>query len=87
MCTTISIKQAISGSGKGSQGWFHLDHAYLGYDHPSHVQEEHAVLLDFVNEAAGPHARVAVELPLESARALATRLLETIAEAEAYERR
>ena len=85
MCTTISLKQPITGSGKSTQGWFSIDHAYLGYDHPSHAQVEHAVLLDFVSEAAGPHARVAVELPLEAARALAAQLMETIAQAEAYE--
>ncbi len=87
MCTTISNKDPVSGSGKGRDGWFPLDHAYVGYDHPTHVQLEHAVSIDFVNEAAGPGARVAVELSRESALALAERLLETVAEADAYEAR
>ena len=87
MCTTISSKDPASGSGKGRDGWFSLDHAYVGYDHPTHVQLEHAVSIDFVNEEAGPGARVAVELSRESALALAERLLETVAEADAYEAR
>jgi Family of unknown function (DUF6295) len=85
MCTTISAKLAMTGSGKGADGWFALDHAYVGYDHPTHAPVEHAVLLDFVNEATGPGARVAVELSLESARTLVRQLTETLAEADAYE--
>lgn len=85
MCTTIAGKTKVAGSGKGAHGWFHLDHAYVGYDHPFHADYEHAVSLDFVNEAAGPSARVAVELSRESARALAERIMATLDEADAYE--
>lgn len=85
MCTTISLKTPISGSGKGAQGWISLDHVYLGYDHPFHVPLEHAVNIDFVNEAAGPGARVAVELSRESARELANQILRTLEQADAYE--
>ena len=85
MCTTIAGKTPVSGSGKGPQGWFALDHAYVGYDHPYHAPYEHALSLDFVNEAAGPSARVAVELSRESARDLADRILEALAQADAYE--
>lgn len=87
MCTTIADRTEVSGSGKGPRGWFALDHAYVGYDHPAHAQLEHAVSIDFVNEAAGPGARVAVELTRESARALAAQLLATIEQADAYEAR
>ncbi len=86
MCTTIAEKVAISGSGKGPRGWFALDHVYLSYDHPFHAPLDHAVSLDFVNEAARPGARVAVELTRESARELASRLLATLEQADAYER-
>jgi hypothetical protein len=85
VCTTISEKLPIAGSGKGAAGWFSIDHAYLGYDHPTSAQVEHAILLDFVNESTGPAARVAVELTLDSARKLVGRLTETIREAEAYD--
>lgn len=83
MCTTIAGKAPMSGSGKGPAGWFSLSHAYVAYDHPFHAPLEHAVGLDFVDEAGGQ--RVAVELTRASARDLAERILATLAEAEAYE--
>ena len=85
MCTTIAQKQAISGSGKGPHGWFALDHAYVGYDHPTHAPFEHALSIDFVSEAEGTGARVAVELSRDSARALIAALLAAMAAADAYE--
>jgi hypothetical protein len=85
MCTTIAHKQVITGSGKGPQGWFVLDHAYVGYDHPTHAPFEHALSIDFVSEAAGAGARVAVELSRESARALTASLLAALDAADAYE--
>jgi hypothetical protein len=85
MCTTIGGTLAVSGSGKGPRGWFHVDQVYVGYDHPFHVDAQHTLNLDFINEAAGPDARVAVELTREDARALALRLLAILDEADAYE--
>jgi hypothetical protein len=84
MCTTIAEKAAIAGSGKGPKGWFPLAEVYVAYDHPYHARLEHALMLDFVNEAAG--LRVAVELTRESARDLAHRILAALDEADAYER-
>ncbi len=43
----------------------------------------HALNLDFVNEAAGPGARVAVELSLDAARQLVETIQAVMAEAEA----
>lgn len=86
MCTMIAHKAPISGSGKGAAGWFSVGHVYVGYDHPYHVALDHALMLDFVDEEAGPHARVAVELDLASARELAEHILVAVAEAEVYER-
>lgn len=85
MCTTIADKLAVSGSGKGPQGWFALDAVYVGYDHPFHAPFEHALTLDFVNEAAGPGARVAVELTRESARELLARLHDALAASDVFE--
>jgi hypothetical protein len=85
MCTTISDKAPVAGSGKGADGWFALDHVYVGYDHPYHAPFEHSVNIDFVSEQTGPGARVAVELSREDAKTLATRILATLDEAEAYE--
>ena len=75
MCTMIAEKQEIAGSGKGPQGWFPLGQVYISFDHPFHVDLEHALNLDFVNEAQGPSARVAVELTPASARHLAERII------------
>jgi hypothetical protein len=54
-----------------------------GYDCPFHLSLEHALNIDFVNEAQGPSARVAVELTPESARQLAFTILETLERAQA----
>jgi hypothetical protein len=73
----------IEGCGKGVQGWFDLREANVSYDHPFHIRLEHALNIDFVNEAEGPGARVAVELTPESARQLAMAILATLDSAEA----
>lgn len=85
MCTTISCKTPMSASGKGVANWFSADHVYLAYDHPSHAPDEHAVLIDFVNETGGARARVAIELSRDAARKLAASLLEVVHQAEIYE--
>jgi Family of unknown function (DUF6295) len=71
MCTYNTEKIEISGSGKGAQGWFSVTDATIYFDHPVHAMAEHTLNIDFRNPAAGPSARVAVELTAESARALA----------------
>ena len=70
MCTMIVEQVNIDGSGKGRDGWFTLREANVSYDHPFNAPFEHALNIDFVNEALGPGARVAVELSVEAARAL-----------------
>lgn len=82
MCTMIVQQAKISGSGKGTKGWFELSQANVTYDHPFDMPLEHALNIDFVNEAQGPGARVAVELTPESARQLAETILATLAQAE-----
>jgi len=83
MCTMISQQVRIDGSGKGTGGWFALRTANVSYDHPFNVPLEHALNLDFVNEALGPGARVAVELSAESARELVETIQAVLARAEA----
>ena len=83
MCTMIVEQAKISGTGKGTSGWFTLDQVNVSYDHPFHASQEHALNIDFVNEAEGPGARVAVELDPESARHLAEAILAALARAEA----
>ncbi|MFE7610043.1 DUF6295 family protein [Streptomyces celluloflavus] len=71
MCTYLTEKIAIDGSGKGAQGYFALSEAMVYVDHPQHAPYEHTVNIDFLNPARGPAARVAVELTEEAALALA----------------
>jgi hypothetical protein len=85
MCTNIMQRTPVIGAGKGQRGWFTLTEASVSYDHPFHVSLEHAVNIDFTNEAQGASARVAVELTVDSARALAKSLLAAVERAEAYE--
>jgi hypothetical protein len=82
MCTFIQHSTRIAGSGKGAGGWFAVSQANVGFDHATHAPLEHALLLDFVNPALGPSARVAVEMNIASGKALVERLQAVIAEAE-----
>ena len=75
MCTMIVENAEISGSGRGPQGWFPLGQVNVSYDHPFHASLENALNIDFVNEAEGLGARVAVELAPESARRLVQAIL------------
>ena len=83
MCTMIAQQIEIDGSGKGRGGWFTLEQANVSYDHPFNAPYEHALNIDFVNEAKGPGARVAVELSAEAARSLVNTILAVLNEAEA----
>ena len=78
MCTYLTEKVSISGSGKGPSGWFRLTDASVYFDHPVHAQAEHTLNIDFLDPGAGPSARVAVELTAESARALAKAIQATL---------
>jgi hypothetical protein len=83
MCTMITEQVGISGSGKGAKGWFTLNQVNVSYDHPFHAPLEHALNIDFVNEAEGPGARLAVELTPESAQQLVKAILTALARGEA----
>ncbi len=74
MCSYITLKTAVTGSGKGPRGWFPLSHASIYFDHPYQTPLEHTLNIDFIDESSGADARVAVELSAESAR----RLVESI---------
>jgi hypothetical protein len=73
----------IYGGGKGVGGWFPLRKANVSYDHPFHVPLEHALNIDFVNEAQGLGARVSVELSAAAARSLTETILAVLTQAEA----
>jgi hypothetical protein len=80
MCTYITETLAVSGSGKGPDGWFGLTDASVYFDHPVHAQAGHTLNIDFLRPADGPSARVAVELTKDSARAL-VKAIESILDA------
>lgn len=81
MCTYLTEKITLTGSGKGPQGWFPVTDASVYFDHPVHAPAEHTLNIDFLNPAKGPSARVAVELTEESARALVAAIQATLAAA------
>jgi hypothetical protein len=54
----------------------------VSYDHPYDLPLEHALNIDFVNEALGPGARVAVELSVEAARRLVRTIQAVLDEAD-----
>jgi hypothetical protein len=74
MCSYVTEKAIVTGSGKGPAGWFDLSHATVYLDHPYFSPLEHTLNIDFINEAAGPAARVAVELSPDSAKELVARI-------------
>jgi len=78
----ITTQAKIEGCGKGTSGWFNLREANVSYDHPYELQLEHSLNIDFVNESAGPGARVAVELTPESARELVKAIMTALERAE-----
>lgn len=85
MCTSIVEIVDAQGAGRNKEGWFSVTHSVVAYDHPQHALLEEAVTIDFVNHAKGAGARAAVELTLDSAKALHAALAKVIAAAEAEE--
>jgi hypothetical protein len=81
MCTYLTEKVDLAGSGKGAAGWFPLTEATVYFDHPQHAPADHTLNIDFRNPGQGPSARVAVELTAESARALAAAIQAALAAA------
>jgi len=70
MCTYVTEKAEINGSGKGQNGWFTLTEARGYYDPPLHHPAAHTLHIALLNKSMGLDARVAVELTEDSARAL-----------------
>ena len=68
MCSYIVKRAALTGSAKGPNGWMRVDTANVYFDHPYHAPLDHALGIDFINQADGGRERVAVELSAESAR-------------------
>jgi hypothetical protein len=82
MCTMIAHQVKIQGRGKNGPQWFEVREANVSYDHPYDLPLEHALNIDFVNEALGPGAREAEELSVEAARPLVTTIEAGLAQAD-----
>src|SRR5215472_12027712 len=82
MCTMIAHQVKIEGRGKSGPEWFEVREANVSYDHPYDLPLERALNIDFVNEAMGPGARVAVELSVDAARQLVQTIQAVLAEAD-----
>jgi hypothetical protein len=68
----------VDASAKTPGGWTKMTRASVYFDHPVHYPAGHALMIDVLNLEKGPSARVALELSLESARALALAILHTL---------
>jgi len=83
MCSYIVMKAKLhDSSAKGPKGWMSVDTANVYYDHPAHAPLDHALDIDFTNEATGGRERVAVELSAESARELIKQIEAALANGE-----
>lgn len=82
MCTNITLTLPAAGAAKGGGGWFPVTAANVGFDHAVGSRFDHALLIDFVDPARGPSARIGVELDLDTGRALAAALRQVIDAAE-----
>jgi hypothetical protein len=82
MCSYIVEKAKLFGSAKGPNGWMRIDTANVYYDHPFHAPLDHALGIDFINEAEGGRERVAIELSAASARDLVDKILAALASGE-----
>ena len=85
MCTSIIEIARAEGMAKRGDDWFPLSHAVVAYDHARHAPFGDVITLDFINTDLPPGARAAVELTLESAKALHDALAKAIAAAEIEE--
>ena len=83
MCSYIVMKAKLrESSAKGPRGWMSVDTANVYYDHPAHAPLDHALGIDFINEAVVGRERVAVELSAESARELIKQIEAALANGE-----
>jgi hypothetical protein len=85
MCTSIVEITQADGMAKCENDWFSLTHAVVSYDHARHALLNDAITIDFINADLPPGARAAVELTLETAKALNAALNKAIAAADIEE--
>jgi len=82
MCTSIIEIAPAEGMAKRGDEWFPLSQTVVAYDHARHAPLGDVITLDFFNTGLGADARAAVEITLDSAKALRAALDRAIAAAE-----
>ena len=82
MCTSIVEIAAAEGMAKRGDEWFPLSQAVVAYDHARHASAGDVITLDFFNSGLDAGARAAVEITLDSAKALRAALDRAIAAAD-----
>jgi hypothetical protein len=85
MCTSIVEIAPAEGMAKADGKWFEVTHSVVAYDHARHALLGDVITLDFISTELPPGARAAVELSLDTAKALHAALAKAIAEAEVEE--
>jgi hypothetical protein len=83
MCSYETTQMTLLGSAKRESGWTGIASANIYYACPYHSALDHALNIDFIVRGK-PSERVALELSVESARALAHSILATL-ERESHE--
>jgi predicted NBD/HSP70 family sugar kinase len=82
MCTSIIEIARAEGMAKRGDQWFPLSRSVVAYDHARHAPLGDVITLDFINTELEVGARAAVELTLETAKALRAALDRAIAAAD-----
>lgn len=72
MCSYVTTTAPVSGSAYDGDDWFAVDRAVVYFDHPQDAALDHALCVDVWGTDG---RRVAVELDVPSARALAEAIL------------
>jgi hypothetical protein len=85
MCTSIVEIAAAEGMAKAGDDWFPVTHSVVAYDHARHALLGDVITLDFFNAGLPASSRAAVELTLETAKALRAALDRAIAAADLEE--
>lgn len=80
MCTYLTHRTELTGSGRFEDDWLRLARAVVYYDHPQDAPLTHALCIDFRPAEARPGQRLAVELDAGSARRLAETILAVLAD-------
>jgi len=82
MCTMISEKTNITGSGKSDNRWIPINSCDVYFDHPDHVDCEHAIMLSFCNQNDPINSRISLEITPESAKAIIEKINLALAKGE-----